>query len=760
MKPHFPKALLSASIASTLVASTALAQSGPVFEEVIVTAEKRSESLQDLSQAVTALTAADVEDRQLTSFVDLSAIAPGVNVAKNEGFKTVITIRGIGNEANQNAIANPSVSYHLDGVYIASPFALQTDFLDLEQIEVLRGPQGTLFGQNSTGGAINVITMDPDFEDFSGTADLSLGEYNGVRARASMNIPLSDNLAARISLLRNSHDGFTDNVSNGQDLDDADSVSARVKLLWQASDNVTVKLGAQMFDEDVNGQAQKGIYDPTPGARRLAQDSRSAYELKSEIYSATVEWDLPDFTLKSITSYQSDDILVLRDNDRHDPTTLPPFFLLQSYFDPETNDQTTTTQEFNLISSTPAFGKLDWVAGVFYLDTEVDIAITERLDFGFDGTFDPFTVEDIVTFGPADAGFISNSKPERESMSVYGQGTLALTDTTRLIGGLRYTRDEVYSEVTNFYGRGGTDILEIDSNEMTGRIAYEKDFDDVTLGYVSYTRGFKPGGSNLTYGRESVVSPIVVLPTFEQETIDAYEVGLKTDLDDGRVRLNAAAFLYNYENLQYQATDPEVFQGGVGNIPESEIYGAELELGAFLSESLLFDARVAWLNTEITKSHLALDNVASEAATNALLAQGVNLFSPEVEVARAAQIADVRGNVLPKTPKVTANIALTHTTSIDGWGDVRSSLSYTYRGDFKHRVFNNPTTDKVPSYQTLDVMVKLSPDDASWRIELIGKNITDEEGINARFTDVFGVGATGDQFIQPRQIMVRAGIDF
>ena len=135
-----------------------LAQDIPVFEEVLVTAEKRTESLQNLSQAVTALTAEDVENRQLSSFVDLSAIAPGVNVAKNEGFKTVITIRGIGNEANQNAIANPSVSYHLDGVYVASPFALQTDFLDLERIEVLRGPQGTLFGQNSTGGGINVVT--------------------------------------------------------------------------------------------------------------------------------------------------------------------------------------------------------------------------------------------------------------------------------------------------------------------------------------------------------------------------------------------------------------------------------------------------------------------------------------------------------------------------------------------------------------------------------------------------------------------------
>ena len=751
---------IAVNLVSIVLIPSALSQSAPVFEEVLVTAEKRSESLQDLSQAVTALTAMEVEERQLTSFVDLSAIAPGVNVAKNEGFKTVITIRGIGNEANQNAIANPSVSYHLDGVYIASPFALQTDFLDLEQIEVLRGPQGTLFGQNSTGGAINVVTMDPEFDDFSGTADVSLGQYKGVRARASMNIPLSDTLAARVSLLRNNHQGFTENVSNGQDLDDADSLSARVKLLWQPSDTVTVKLGAQMFEENVNGQAQKGIYDPTEGARRLAQDSLSAYELSSDLYSATVEWDLPSFTVKSITSYQSDDIKVLRDNDRHDFATLPPFFLLQSYFEPETNDQTTTTQEFNLISASPAFDRLDWVAGVFYLDTEVDIAITERLDFGFDGTFDPFTVEDILTFAPADAGFISNAKPKRESLSVYGQGTLTLSETTRLIGGLRYTQDEVYSEVTNFYGRGGTDILEIDSNEVTGRLAFEKDFDDVTLGYASYTRGFKPGGSNLTFGREAVVSPIVVLPTFEQETIDAYEVGLKTDLDDGRVRLNAAAFMYSYENLQYQATDPEVFQGGVGNIPESDIYGAELELGAFLSDSVLLDVRLAWLSTEITKSHLALDNVASEAATNALLVQGVSLFSPEVEVARAAQITDVRGNVLPKTPRLTGNIALIHTTEIEGWGDVKSSLSFTYRGDFKHRVFNNPTTDSVPSYQTLDVLVKLTPDDADWRVELIGKNITDEAGINARFTDVFGVGATGDQFIQPRQFMVRAGFDF
>ncbi|MEK9593603.1 MAG: TonB-dependent receptor [Luminiphilus sp.] len=749
-------------LASPLIAASSgvgWAQQAPVFEEVLVTAEKRSESLQNLSQAVTALSAEDVENRQLSSFVDLSAIAPGVNVAKNEGFKTVITIRGIGNEANQNAIANPSVSYHLDGVYVASPFALQTDFLDLERIEVLRGPQGTLFGQNSTGGGINVITKAPTFDDFYGTADLTAGEYSLIKARAAMNIPFSDTVAARVSVMSHKHDGFTDNVGNGQDLDDADSISARAKLLIQPSDTFSATFTAQLFDEEVNGQAQKGIYDPTPGARKLAQDSLSSYELESQLYSMTLEWDLGGVTLKSLTSYQNDDIAIQRDNDRHDYRTLEPFFLLQSYFDPETNEQTTTTQEFNLISNEPAFGRLDWVAGVFYLDTEVDISILERLDFGFDGVFDDFTLDDIYAYG-GDVGFISDSKPERESISVYGQGTWSFTDSVRMIAGLRYTEDEVYSAVTNFYGREGTEILEIESEKITGRLALEVDLGDATMAYASYTRGFKPGGSNLTFGREDVVSPIVVLPVFEEETIDAYEVGLKTDLADGRVRLNGAAFFYTYDNLQYQATDPEVFQGGVGNIPESEIMGAELELGAFVTDSLIFDARLAWLDTEITANHLALDNVKSEAATNALLAQGISLFSPEVEIARAGEIADVKGNELAKTPGFTANLALTYSTAMGGWGDFDGTLSYTHRGDFRHRIFNNPTTDEVDSYDTFDLVLRFSPSNANWRIELIGKNLTDEDGINARFTDVFGVGATGDQFIPPRQLMARVGIDF
>ena len=758
--PRISIKTLSLAISAALCGHAVAQDSELTFEEVMVTAEKRSESLQDLSQAITALGGEDLDNRQIASFVDLSAIAPGVNVAKNEGFKTVITIRGVGNEANQNAIANPSVSYHLDGIYVASPFALQTDFLDLERVEVLRGPQGTLFGQNSTGGAINIVTTAPSLDSSFGKADLSLGDYGLVKARAAYNLPLSDTVAMRASIISNKRDGFTENLTLGQDLDDANSLSARVRVLYEPSDDFRANFTAQYYDEDRNGAAQKGLLDPTPGARQLRQDSRADFELTSELYSVVLEWDFDAFTLKSLSSYQNDEVLINRDNDRHDLAELPPFALLPSVYDPETNRQPTITQEINLVSAEPLFGKLDWVAGLFYLDTEVEISIREYLDFNFNGTFDDFTTEQVFAYDDsAEIGFISDSKPERDSTSIYGQGTWHFDEEWRTVFGLRYTDDEVYSAVTNFFGRSGTDIIEMGSEKVTGRLVVEHDFSDSTMAYGSFTRGFKPGGSNLTYGLESEVAPVVVLPTFDEEIVDAYEIGLKTDLADGRVRMNAAAFYYNYEGLQYQATDPEVFQGGVGNIPESEILGAEVELSAFLSESLVLDMRLSWLDTEITADHLALDNVQSDTATNALIGQGLNLFSDEIQIARSNEVQNVKGNELAKTPDLTANIALNWNTDI-ALGELNSSLQYTYRGDFKHRIFNNDATDIVPSYQVIDLIVALNPEGADWRLELIGKNLTDKAGINARFTDVFGVGATGDELIGPRQVMARFSMDF
>ena len=197
------------------------------IDEIIVTAEKRTESLQDVSKAVTALGADELETKNIVDFVGLSAIAPGVTVAKNEGYKTVISIRGVGDETNQNAIAAPSVALHMDGIFIASKFSLRTDFIDLERIEVLRGPQGTLFGQNSTGGTVNVVSKLPSFDGFEGKADITLGNYNLSKVRGSFNTPLSENVATRNSFVITDSEGCTGNVITGPEIDAANPRSVR-----------------------------------------------------------------------------------------------------------------------------------------------------------------------------------------------------------------------------------------------------------------------------------------------------------------------------------------------------------------------------------------------------------------------------------------------------------------------------------------------------------------------------------------------------
>ena len=247
-----------------------------VIEDIIVTAEKRDESLQTVSQAITAITETELEDKNITSFVDLTAIVPGVTVAKNEGYKTVISIRGVGNETNQNAIAAPSVAYHLDGIFIASPFSLQSDFVDVERIEVARGPQGTLFGQNATGGAINVISKVPSTSEFYTKASLTIGDYSLKKASTTTNFPISDTVATKFSLSTIERDGFTENLVNGQDLDDASNISIRSDWVFNLSESSSLRVFGQFFDVDRNGAAMKGIDDFTStNERKLSQDTLS-----------------------------------------------------------------------------------------------------------------------------------------------------------------------------------------------------------------------------------------------------------------------------------------------------------------------------------------------------------------------------------------------------------------------------------------------------------------------------------------------------
>lgn len=765
-KTTFKLKSLAVAVAMSHLAALSANAEERAIEQIVVTAEKRGESLQDLSQAVTAFTAKDLDNKNILSFVDLSAVAPGVTVAKNEGFKTVVSIRGVGNEANQNATANPSVSYHMDGIYIASPYALQTDFIDIERIEILRGPQGTLFGQNSTGGAINVISSAPTFDEFAGKADLSLGTDNLIKVRGTVNVPLSDDLAMRTSISKATQDGYTQNVYNGpnvlnpsetfvgKDLDNIDNLSMRTDWLWNASDNLSLRFLAQYFSGDSNGAGIKGIDDPTPGARNLSQDTDSSYALESQIYGLIAEWDAGFAVIKSLSSYQKDDITIVRDNDRHSFVTNPEIQI--SVFNPEINIQTTFTQELNVISNEPLFGKLDWIVGAFYLDTDIEITIREELDKGRDGILDGYVTSFPAVFG-GDVGFISDSNPQRESLSFYGQTTYPVSETVRLITGLRYTKDEVESTVSNFFAPEPS-FINPKTEDITGRIALEWDAGKDTMTYASYTRGLKPGGSNLTF---SEGDDALVRASFEDETIDAYEIGLKTEFMDSRVRTNVAGFYYDYTNLQFQASDFNEFGSGVSNIPESEIYGIEVEMTALIGDRFSLDVKLASMESEVSADYLALDN--RLLIEDVFLADGITPAKEEIHGANrdvAGFLQNLSGNELAKTPGLTADISLGFEDQLKDGGYIGASLQYTYRGEFQQRVFSNPEVDTVEAYDLINMTMSYDNPDEVWGVDLIAYNLLDEDGINSAMTDVFGVNETGFQYVAPRQVMARFRYSF
>ena len=746
------------------------------IDEVIVTAEKRVESLQDVSKAVTALSNDEIERKNIVDFVGLSAIAPGVTVAKNEGYKTIISIRGVGDETNQNAIAAPSVALHMDGIFIASKFSLRTDFIDLDRIEVLRGPQGTLFGQNSTGGTVNVINTLPSFDELNGKVDLTLGDYDLAKARGGINIPLTDSIATRFSWVTTDQDGFSENLVNGQDLDDTNHTTLRSDWLFDLSDTSNLRLFAQFFDAENNGAAMKGLDDPTPDPRQLRQDSPSVYELTSEIFAGIFNTDLGFANLKILASMQEDDIYVSRDNDRHNfgdvhaNGPMAGFPYNRAEYRPETSLVETTTFEVNLISNEPLFGNTDWILGAFYFDHEIENNIYEVKDVNnnkqadlMDGQFTPYVHDPICASNPfagpcfaaydAELGFVSEAYPTRESQSIYGQATVNLDESNRVIFGLRYTEDEFASDVTNFFGLQ-TFSPSDDLDETTGRLAYERDLNEDTMVYVSYTKGFKPGGSNLTYGYPmdnegfgAAPAPQLIFPIFDSEMIDAFEVGLKSDFLDGRMRANVSAFTYEYENLQFQSTDPDIYRGGVANIPESEMKGLELELIGLVSESLSFDLRVAYLDTEITSSYEALDNLQAE------------LYFFGEEPIRYSLRENLQGNELAKSPELTANFGVEYVTDTS-YGLLTTTAELIYRGDFQQRVFNNPIVDQVDSYSIVNFTASLDLIGDEWGIDLMLLNAGDKDGMNSSMTDVFGVAGTGIEYIPPRQIMGRVSYKF
>jgi iron complex outermembrane recepter protein len=283
-----------------------LEPAGAELEQVTVTAEKAVVDLQQAALAVTAIPSEALDRANIVDLSGLNGLVPGTTITKSGGYETIVTIRGVGSETPESEYtAQPGVSFNVDGVAIANTISLDQVLFDVDQIELLRGPQATIFGQASTGGAINMTTKQPVLGEFEGSGDISYGNYELLRLRNAINIPVGETVAVRASIQRLKHDGFArDSDLPDYRLDDANDYAAKVAVLWTPFDAFSATVTAQIYHANQNGAEQKNVLDPNAEPRVVSQDYPGNFRLDSEFYHANLRWSMPWGSLTSVSSLQ------------------------------------------------------------------------------------------------------------------------------------------------------------------------------------------------------------------------------------------------------------------------------------------------------------------------------------------------------------------------------------------------------------------------------------------------------------------------
>ncbi len=752
---------------SELVAATAtipaLAQSpAPALEEVLVTARKREVDIQDAPIAVSVLSGQDFDRSNIVRLDNFNGYVPGLTIARNDGAGRVVAIRGIGWETAQNLGTQPSVLVYVDGIYLANPLAMGLDLGEVERIDVYRGPQGTEFGQGTTGGAIDIITRKPGFEEFDAAVEFSYGTFDHIRARANVNIPISDTLAVRGAVQKYNRDGFAEiqgGALDGYDLDDADSVTGNLALRWEPTDSLSILLSGFLQDSNQHAAAQKNILDPNPDARELSQDFGGIFALKNTSASATITWESPGgVVLKSLTGWQKLEKEQSVDGDRLNESLIsidinglgifgvpPNNWDVLPFWD---NDSEAVTQEFNVSFSGE---KLDWLAGAYYLHHEnfnYFLEATGPAPFSdFEDAVNNPSVDTLPPFASV-LNFVEARTLTREDYAFYGQGTYRINEMFAVTGGVRYQHEKQLDESVQFFGIFPVPDLKVKDSKVTWKGGLDVNLTADNLLYALVSTGFKNGGTNPGALRGGAI----FLPVeFKPEEVTAFEIGSKNLFFDDRVRLNLAGFYYDYENLQFMQEDPVPFAGGTGNIPETEIYGVETEFSWAVADGWQLDGMLTWMDGKFTGDFFAMDVVDFREA----LAPGVGLFTPAGFATRMAlaTTTNLNGNEPPKLVDLSARLGLVNTHGFADGGVLTSRVEYVHRGEYQYRVWNNPLVDTVPDYDTVNLHFQYAF--AKWPLSLaLGvTNLFDEDGVNARFSNPFGVLQTSEEFIPPREVI-------
>jgi iron complex outermembrane receptor protein len=744
-------------------------QTGKI-ETVIVTAQKVRTNLQKTPLAVSVLSSSTLDHLNIVGPRDLDNIVPGLVVNTTPSNPLSIAIRGAGYEGIENTSAQPGVSYNQNGVYIASPISLNANFLDVDTVEVLRGPQGTVLGQNSDGGAINVTTVRPQLGVYGGYTDFSYGSYNYDRFRIAGNFPLGETAAVRVAVQQEAHDGWGNatqvpGTGGHYPLGDEDSVNARIDALWKPVEPLIVELWAEHYSNNTNGDAFKNILDPNPDPRELTQDYPTKMNQKSDNIALSLGYDLDWAMAKFIGSYQEGTLNSVENLDKLSYATAVPILGVHDIDVANDRQGHSYTAEFDLTSKPGT--RLDWIVGAFYLNQRYNEAVEEYqftkadIPFGLPlnlSPSNPYYDETANFSGPV--AFETRDTQRLESASVYGQGVYHITDQLRFTLGGRATTDNQIGVVQDYFGlldrNNGQPfaVLKAKFRKVTGRAELEYDLTPDNTVYGMVSNGIKPGGANLNPGAVDVPE------VFQPERVDAFELGSKNEFLDKRLRLNVSAFYNMVHEFQVDSEDPIPFLGGLTNVKAAHVDGIEAEGTALLPYNLRVDSNVTVQGSQVDTHQQLLNPSIAEQID---IANGGPFNNQDVNQRFAAfgsAASDVYGHALPKVPPFTFNVALQHSLYFEDGGKLTSGIHFTYRNPYYFRIYNDPGTDLVPPQRQIDLNFTYVAPGGHWHGDFIVTNLTDSASVNSRYSDNFGTFITANYYVPPRQFIGRIGYKF
>ena len=745
------------------------------LQEVTVTAQRREEAEQSVPLAITALSADMLERQQIRSIQQLDQIVPNIVMNQNTGTSSAskIFLRGVG-EDESFFTADTPVGIYIDDVYIARQTGAMFDLFDIERLEVLRGPQGTLYGRNTSAGAVKLVSKKPTLGEYQGQAELTIGSYDRFDARATGNVPLGDKAALQGAVLVRTRDGYTRNAVDGRFVNDQDVKGARLSLLAEPTDRFHALLTADYIRErSTPGYAvpltldalRDPLHDPVPRTGSFWVTDSDIVDPKNDLdqwgASATLEFKATDdLTIKSITAYRTLDNLLYLDADGD--VLLPPPSITGRFHLFQDQKQYQVSQELQAVD-TAADNRFNYVAGLYFFrennkqDTRSVVGLPA------------FVGVPISLAGRFDLTNIAREEMTTDSWAAFFSGTYKATDRLSLTAGLRYTRES--KDFSNhvilpngteqvvcinptgaapvqaaaapctpaqlalgYYSFANESAFDRTWDDTTPRVVVDFQLTDSAMVYLSAAKGFKGG---TTSGRDTAALRNLLRIVGDPETNWSYEGGLKADWLDRRLRTNLAVFRNKYDGLQFGVTTPD---GGFGriNAGNATIDGLELEVTAVPVKGLELNGSLGLLDSEYTKWTAALSTCA---------AQGITTVDQYLKLP------------LKQAPEWSYRLGANYSYDMGQRGVLSLGADYSAKDDHYNNLCASPGI-RVHDYEFLNAQLRWENASGKLLVTLAGTNLTDSEVFNGGFDFGRSLGFGAGYLYPPRMwsLAVRYGL--